>query len=336
MAKKTRIGFVGCGGIAESHLNGLKEHPDAALVAFCDLNLPRAEQVAQQYGGAEAQTFEKVELMFDEVELDAAYFCLPPFAHGSELEAVKRNIPFFVEKPINLYLNQAKEIAAAVAEKNLLTCAGYMNRYHKSIQTVHELLKDDPAILVLGGWIGGTPSSSGGGIWSWWIVKEKSGGQFHEQVTHTVDIARFLCGEVVSVHALAAKGMNAGVPDTYNTEDASVVNLRFAGGTVANLWASCSANGGGGGVSLNVYANEFTAMFTGWEHSLQLLRAGQETEEIKGEGDIFAIEDDAFIQAVRHNDPTRVQSSYADALKTLEVTLAANESMASGQPVELG
>ena len=138
------------------------------------------------------------------------------------------------------------------------------------------------------------------------------------------------------MHALAAKGMNTGVPDTYNTEDASVVNLRFAGGTVANLWASCSANGGGGGVNLNVYANEFTALFTGWEHSLRLLRAGQEAEEIEGEGEIFAIEDDAFIQAVRHNDPTRVQSSYADALKTLEVTLAANESMETGQPVELG
>lgn len=344
MSEKTKIGFVGCGGIAESHLTGLAKHPDVSLVAFCDINLSRAKEVAEKYGSGaplcrqDAKTFGDAKVMFDSVELDGAYFCLPPFAHGSEFLAVEHGVPFLVEKPINLYLNQAKEIAAAVAEKHLLTSTGYMNRYRKSIQTVRELLVDDPAILVLGGWIGGTPrpGPSGGGIWSWWVVKDKSGGQFHEQVTHTVDIVRFLCGDVVGVHAFAAKGLNKGAPENYTIEDASVVNLHFANGAVANLWASCSANADGGGVSLNVYANQTTALFTGWEHSLQLLRAGQEKPEvIKGEPDIFAIEDDAFIQAIRQNDPSRVQSSYADGLKTLEVTLAANESMETGKPIEI-
>ena len=337
MAEKTKIGFVGCGGIAESHLTGLSKHPDVSLIAFCDINLSRAEEVAEKYS-KDAKAFEDAKAMFETVELDGVYFCLPPFAHGSELLAVEHGVPFLVEKPINLYLNQAKEIAAAVAEKNLLTAVGYMNRYRQGIQTVRKLLADDPAILVLGGWIGGTPrpGPSEGGIWSWWVVKDKSGGQFHEQVTHTVDIVRFLCGDVVGVHAFAAKGLNKGVPENYATEDASVVNLHFASGAVANLWASCSANAGGGGVSLNVYANQITALFTGWEHSLRLLRAGQEqTEEIKGEPNIFEIEDDAFIQAIRHDDQSRVQSSYADGLKTLEVTLAANESMETGKPITL-
>lgn len=151
-----------------------------------------------------------------------------------------------------------------------------------------------------------------------------------------MDIVRFLCGDVVGVHAFVAKGLNKGVPENYDTEDASVVNLHFASGAVANLWASCSANAGGGSVSLNVYANQITALFTGWEHSLRLLRAGQEQpEEIKGEPNIFAIEDDAFIQSIRHNDQSRVQSSYSDGLKTLEVTLAANESMKTGKSINL-
>jgi len=335
MSQKVKIGFVGCGGIAESHLKGLVEHPDAQLIAFCDINLERAEAVAKQYGD-DAKTFGDAKTMFDEVELDAAYFCLPPFAHGSELEAVEHGVPFFVEKPINLYLEQAKEIAAAVEEKGLLTGAGYMNRYRKSVQTVRDRLKSDPAILVLGGWIGGTPrSASGAGIWSWWIQKDKSGGQFHEQVTHTVDLTRFLCGDVAEVCALAATGLNKGVPEKYNIEDASVVNLRFINGAVANLWASCSANAGGGGVSLSVYANETTALFTGWEHSLRLMRAGEETEDITGEGDIFAIEDDALVQAILKDEPERIQCSYADGLKTLAVTLAANESMETGKPIAL-
>lgn len=338
MSLKTRIGFVGCGGISESHLKGLAEHPEVSLVAFCDINLSRAEEIAKKYS-AGAQLFDSAKTMFSSIELDAAYFCLPPFAHGSELEAVKVGVPFFVEKPINLYLNQAREIASAVAEKKLLTAAGYMNRYRQGIQTVRKLLSDDPAILVLGGWIGGTPRpapSGGGGIWRWWVEKNKSGGQFHEQVTHTVDIVRFLCGDVEEVHAFAARGLNRGTPENYSIEDASVVNLHFASGAVANLWASCSANAGGGGVSLNIYANQLTALFTGWEHSLRLLQTDKEPQEIKGEPNIFAIEDNAFVQAVRHDDLSKVQSSYADGLKALEVTLAANESMKTGKPVSLG
>jgi len=335
MSEKTRVGFVGCGGIAEQHLKGLLNHPHVALVGFCDINLARAEEMAKQYGTPDAKAFSDAEEMFDAVQLEAVFFCLPPFAHGAELGAIKRGIPLFIEKPINLYLEQAREIAAAVRRRKLITCVGYMNHYRQGIQKVRNLLREDPAILVLGGWIGKTPRPSATGIWTWWVQKGKSGGQFHEQTTHTVDIARFLCGEVKEVHAFSAKGFNKGTPDNYNIEDASVVNLKFANGAIANLWSSCSANGGGGGVSLNVYANNFTALFTGWEHSLRLMRSGAEPEEIKGEPDIFVIEDNAFIEAVRLNDPSKIQSPYSDGLKTLEVTLAANESMEKGKPIKL-
>jgi predicted dehydrogenase len=334
MADKTRVGFVGCGGIAEAHLGGLAKNSEVALIGFCDINSTRAEEMARKYG-TEGKAFSKAKEMFDAIRLDAVYYCLPPFAHGAELEAIKRGIPFFVEKPINLYLGQAKRIADAVKKRKLLTAVGYMNRYRKGIQMVRDLTREDPAILMLGGWIGDTPTSEGGGIWSWWIRKAKSGGQFHEQVTHTVDLARFIGGAVTEVHAFAAKGFNKGAPSVYTIEDASVVNLRFADGAIANLWASCSANGGGGGVTLNVYANNLTAEFTGWEHSLRLLRKGEEPQEMKGEEEIFSIEDGAFIRAVRANDPSKVLCNYQDGLGTLTVTLAANESMRTRRPVKL-
>ena len=335
MAKKVKIGFVGCGGIAEAHLQGLSTHPDVSLVAFCDVNEKRTKIVQEKYS-KEAETFTDAETMFRNVELDGVYFCLPPFAHGAELLAVKYGVPFAVEKPINLYEDQAREIAQAVDEKGLMTSALYMNRYRKGIQTVREMLKQDPAIFMLGGWIGGSPRGAGdSGIMSWWIQKDKSGGQFHEQVTHTVDITCFLCGDVIEVHAYGAKGFNKGVPTTYSIEDATVVNLKFASGAIANLWASASSNGGGGGVTLNVYANDFTALFSGWEHSVKILRAGQNPEEIPGEGNIFSIEDDAFIQAIKSKDPSKIMATYRDGFKTMQVTLAANKSMEIGAPVSV-
>jgi len=333
---KVRLGFVGCGGIAESHLKGIIKNPYAKLVAFCDINLDRARIIAKKYGGEEAAIFSSAEKMFKDSEIDAAYFCLPPFAHGAEFEAIDRNIPFFVEKPINLYLDQAREIAEAVEQKGLMTSVGYMNRYRRGVQKAREIFREDSPILLLGGWIGETPKAqSGVQIWRWWIVKEKSGGQFHEQVTHTVDLVRYLAGEIIEVHAFPAKGFNKDAPSGYNIEDASVVNLKFKSGAVGNLWASCSANAGGGGVSLRIYAKRTTALFKGWEHNLKLFRTGREPEQISGEPNIFEIEDNAFIDAVRLRDPSKILCTYSDALGTLKVTLAANESMESGKPVKI-
>jgi len=336
MVDKVRLGIIGCGGIVVSHLKGIIRNPDITLEAFCDVNVERARAVAREYSGEEAAVFDKAETMFRETRLDAVYICVPPFAHGAEFEAAERGLPFFVEKPVNVNLSQARQIASAVAKKGLLTSVGYMNRYRKGIQRARALLKEDTPILLLGGWIGRTPRvATAAPIFSWWVEKAKSGGQFHEQVTHSVDLARFLCGEVAEVHAFPAKGFNKGVAPNYNIEDASVVNLKFANGAIGNLWASCSSNGGGGGISLSIYAGGTTALFTGWEHSLRLLREGMEPEEIPGEQNIFEIEDNAFIDAVRLRDSSRILCPYSDGLKTLEVTLAANESMSTGKPIKV-
>jgi predicted dehydrogenase len=62
----------------------------------------------------------------------------------------------------------------------------------------------------------------------------------------------------------------------------------------------------------------------------------KDTKEIvKQEGDVFEAEDRAFLEAVEKNEPSLVRTPYEDALKTLAVALAANESMETGKPVRL-
>ncbi len=329
--KEVRIGFVGCGGIAQAHMDALSKIEGVKLVAFCDIVPEKAKASAKKFGG---KAFTKVKQMIKSVELDALYFCLPPFAHGDELLAIEYGIPFFVEKPVGLNLGLIKEIAYGVREKNLLTSVGYMNRYRRSVNTVRELLQKDSPILLIGGWIGGTPLSLSG-IWHWWVQKDKSGGQFHEQVTHTVDLARYLAGEVVEVHAFQSKGLNRLAPEHYTVEDAMVVNLKFQSEAIANLWACCAANGGGGGVSLQVYANETTAHFSGWEHNVRIYRRNEDILEIRGEGDIFRIEDEAFVKALKTGDRSFIRSDYIDGAKTAVVTLAAVKSAETGKPVEV-
>jgi len=330
MASKVRLGVVGVGGVAQAHFNTLGSNPDVEFAAVCDIREDAVKQTAVKYGG---QVFTSAKRMFGEVELDAAWLCLPPFAHGeAEFAAIEHKVPFFVEKPINKDLAQATEIAAAVAETGLMTSAGYMNRYRQGINELRDALQDDPAVLVLGGWIGGEPRGSAP-IISWWIQKDKSGGQFVEQVTHTADLVRYLCGEPVEVAAFGVTGRVKDVPG-YSIDDAVAATIRFRSGGVANLHSCCASNAKGG-VTLSVYAVNVAGELGGWEHSMTIYRTGQEPKQVAGEGNIFEIEQQAFIKAVQSGDPSPIRCTYADGLETLRLTLAVNESVETGGVVVL-
>ncbi|MDQ2798584.1 MAG: Gfo/Idh/MocA family oxidoreductase [Armatimonadota bacterium] len=330
MAKTVRLGFVGAGGMAKAHSDALKNVPDVEIAALTDVSRPHAEAMAAELG---ATVYDTPAQMAADAGLDAVYILLPPFAHGdAERAALAHGLPFFVEKPVGLDLGMVKELAAEVERQGLLTGAGYMNRYRKSVQTARERLQDDPAILAYGGWWGGSPKAAAGeGIKSWWANRHKSGGQFHEQVTHTVDVVRFLFGDAEEVFAYGATGFNKDIPG-YDIDDAATVAIRFRNGGIANLMSSVSSNAGGG-VHLHVHSLTANYDFSGWEHSLIIRKQGQEPEEIKGEDNIFGIEDTAFLNAVRTGDKSGVLSTYPDAAKTLAISVAANQSIATGKPV---
>ncbi len=335
MPDKIKIAFVGSGGMAEAHAPNYGKIKDTQIVGFCDVMRDRAEPMAQKYGG---EAFTDPAEMLDAVAPDGVYILLPPFAHGAaEFACVERKIPFFVEKPIDLDLNQAKEIAQAVQDSGLLTSAGYLNRYRTSVKKAREMLQDDPAVLAIGGWIGGSPEPDPKApITVWWVDKSKSGGQFIEQVTHTVDLVRFLMGEATEVAAVTAQGFNVGIPD-YGIEDAWAVAVKFASGGVANLYACCASNASGG-VKLDVYAKNCAFAFTGWEHNCKIFRTDGPDEVLGDElGYPEAIypEDVAFVEMLRSGDQSKVQSDYADALKTLEITIAADQSVATGEKIRL-
>ena len=332
MANLLRIGFIGAGGMAREHAKDLQAMNDVVIATVTDVVPERATALAASLS---AETYGTPEQMLRDAGLDAVYILLPPFAHGEAERAVlAARVPFFIEKPVGLDLGLSRELAREVEHSGLLTCAGYMNRLRKGVNRARDLLTADPAVLVHGGWIGGSPKPGPDySIVHWWIQKDKSGGQFHEQVTHTIDLLRYLCGEADEVFAYSTTGFNRDIPG-YTIDDASVVNIKLRGGGVANLTA-CTASNADSGVWLNVYAGRTALKFTGWEHTLTINQAGGDSEQIPGEPDIFAVEDRIFLDAVRSGDRTGIRSTYPDAVKTLEISVAASQSVATGKPVRI-
>jgi len=334
MADKVKLGFIGSGGIVRSHLEqGLKDFDDVEFVGWCDLNEATAAARKKEVGGR-GEIHTDAAKMLDKAKPDAVFIMLPPFAHGpAEDLVVERKLPFFIEKPVAIHLETARRTAEGVEKHGLITSVGYMTRYRKSVQRVREILKQQKPVYLHGGWVGGGPQVYEG-IWKWWVQKDKSGGQFLEQTTHTTDLARYLFGDVTHVYAVAVRDRKRR-PKFYTIEDASMVQLTFANGAAGNLVSSCSTSQGSG-VTLEVFGTDLRARFTGWEQGVEIDLPGGEHVRIPGEENIFAKEDRAFIDSVKAGKNKGILATYDDGLKATEIAVAANRSMETGEVIELG
>ncbi len=323
-----KVAFIGVGGIAGQHLNALKKMADVKIVGLCDVDEARLAARQKEFGG---DVFADPDKMLSAVKPDTVFICLPPFAHGpGEMSCVRHGVPFIVEKPVTKDLALAKKVASAVKKAKLMTGVAYMNRFRKGVAKVKELLAKDPPALVYGGWIGGFP-----GKHPWLFDKELSGGQMVEQTTHTIDLLRYICGEVSCVQCFNASNDFVREAEGFKADCATTVAMRLAGGGVANIMSAwvCRA---GGGVFLTLVSPNYHVEFSGWEHSVKITHAGGVYQEsYKGEGNIFEIEDDAWIKAVKSGKAGEVIGDYEDGVRTLAVSAAADESMKSGKPAKV-
>lgn len=317
-----KVGFIGTGGIASNHFNHLTKL-NVEFAGLCDTDEERAKAAADRLGG---RAFTDYRRMLDEVDLDVCYICVPPFAHGDpERAVIERGIHLFVEKPVALDMGVAREIDAMIKEKGIIAGVGYHWRYLGSVDAVKERLEGREIAMMLGYWVGGMP-----GVW-WWRRMDKSGGQPVEQTTHIFDLARYFGGDVVEVYAAHAQRFLHKEVENFDIDDVGTVTLKFANGLIANISSGCI---GDYKVGLDIISKDLYFQING-SSQLVTVDKGNRTSEAF-EGDPYYREDEVFIEAVRSGDPSAIRSDYSDAVKTLEVTLAANESAKTGMPIKLG
>ena len=329
MAKQVKIGFIGCGGIANFHFghydkdkNGNPKIPEAKIVAVCDKIEERANAAATRFG---AKPFLSYKEMLSSVKLDAVYVCVEPCAHdGMEMMAIEHGCNLFVEKPVALNLDYAKKVEVALAKKKLINAAGFQDRYLDFEPMMKAWVKQSKVGFFNAYWVGGMP-----GVW-WWRRRDTSGGQAVEQTIHTFDMCRNLFGEVVAVQAFGRRGIITDV-ENYDTEDASAVNLTFENGIIGTVYSGCFIRGGGGKNGIDVYTMNGRMEYV--ERKGVTITEPNRTISATTGNDYGQEEDDAFIEAILTKNQSLIKSPYSEAVKNLQVTLAANESMDNGGKV---
>jgi predicted dehydrogenase len=320
-----KIGFIGTGGIANNHLKTLAAMEDVSVIAFCDLQLERAQTAAAQWPDARAYT--NLTEMLDDRKLDAVYICLPPMAHGEvELAVIERGIPFLLEKPIGIDREIPSRILERLQSNNVMNAVGFQWRYHPAVQKAAELLKQCEIGMALGYWMGAMPKAP------WWRVQAASGGQFVEQTIHMTDTLRFLCGEVLEVYAAyGSRVMHQREPNV-TVPDVGSVTMKLANGGVATISNTCLLPSGHL-TGLDVYTDQGALEIRG--NGLRHVRKKDSIETYPFVGSAHALEDHAFIKAVRTGDSSFILSDYTDSVRTHEIVMAAGESAESGLPVKL-
>lgn len=343
-----KLAMIGCEGIGKFHLEHFMQFTDIVdLAGFCDLVPEKAQKFCEKAGCGKAYTDFKQ--MYDEIKPDMVFICVPPFAHGEiEYETIRRGIPFFVEKPIALNLNLAKDIAAKVKESGLITAVGFQCRYSDLVEPSKDFMKENEIVLVEASRITGIPEIP------WWSKKSRSGGMLVESTIHQLDIIRYFFDEPELVFTLGAGGWVK--KENFDVEEITATMIRFRSGALGVLSSGCYATEGASFDSKITFSARDKRAVHRIIDSLEIFKketaadSGEEGFVIKGDGvlgrvagvtafhqesDAGIICDRTFIEAVISGDSSKIRSPYDDALKSLAFALACNESMETGQPVTI-
>lgn len=314
----TRVGLVGAGGVAQRHARVLSGLPDVQITGVTDVQAGAARKLAGEYG---ASTPPNVAALLSE-GVDAVYVCVPPFAHGpAERAVIEADVPLFVEKPIEIELDKARETAELISRRELLTGVGHHWRYSAVVDRAREVLADRPVRLVTGAWLDKVPPVA------WWPHRDRSGGPVVEQAAHVLDLLRYVVGEVAEVSAIS-NGTPPAV-DGADIDGATAATLRFTSGAVGTLTATCVL-GWKHRAGLEIYADGLALAIT--EDRLTV-RDGDGEWSVDTDPDQARVAvDRAFVEAVR-GDRMDVRVPYAEAVRTHALATAVAESAAAGRPV---
>lgn len=317
MAKPVPVAFIGAGYIAEIHLHALKRLGRTELVGVVSATPERATETAARWGGT---PFDDPDRMLDETHPDVVYVCVPPYRAVEMCERlVERGIPFLVEKPLAATDADGPErVAAALGRTDLVAAVGYHLRGLDIMPEVRHRLAARPPRMVVARWLDSTPSPA------WWGRLVEGGGQVVEQATHLYDLSRHLVGEANVVGAVSTHDPAAS-PPAIDVVDATAALLRFDGGAIGSF--ANTRRIASGDVEFELVSDDLLTTLRmergkgpgGW---MATFDDGRTVEELRTRRDPYEVQAEAFLDAVESRDPSRVLSTYADALRTDRLTRA--------------
>ncbi|WP_411849809.1 Gfo/Idh/MocA family protein [Stenotrophomonas sp. LGBM10] len=339
--RKIRFALVGCGRIAQSHINAMRQHADRIeLTDVCDVD-PVALQKAVEDTGAIGHR--KLSDMLASTTADIIVLTTPSGLHPEqavEIAAAGKHV--MTEKPMATRLQDGVRMVKACDEAGVRLFVVKQNRRNATLQLLKRAMEKRRfgRLYMININVFWTRPQSYYDSAAWRGTWEFDGGAFMNQASHYVDLLEWLGGPLESVQAYTAT-----LARNIEVEDSGVIGLRWRSGALGsvnvtmltypqNLEGSITIIGEKGTVRIGgVAVNEIQQ----WQFAESdpddeaVATASYETTSVYGFG--HPLYYDNVIQVLRGE--AEPETDGREGLKSLEVLIAAYMSARDGKRVAL-
>jgi len=264
--KKIGIGFVGCGCISGIYLKNLTNmFREVEIIGVCDLIRERAEKAVEEYNIP--KLYEDMYELFRDPDVDIVLNITRPYEHYEVTkQALLHGKHVYSEKPLSPDLNEARELVALAAEKNLRLGGAPDTFMGAGIQTARHLIDSG----FIGTPIGGTARFVSNGPERWHpdpeFLYQYGGGPLFDMGPYYVTALINLLGPVAEVNGMTAKSFPTrpilsekkyGNIIDVEVPTFSMGTMRFKSGALANLFTTFDVTHNDSAI-LEIYGSEGT------------------------------------------------------------------------------
>ena len=236
---RVRLGVIGCGGMAQNHMEYFSKVRGLEFVAACDVDAGALDRVRTKYGiRAFADGFDLIR----SGEVDAILIATPHWFHPEyALAGFEAGVHVLVEKPVAVTAKQAEQVNRAYTEAShtgLVYSAMFSLRTRAEWRFVKRMLEQDRigdlmrVSWTITTWFRTQAYYDSGGWRATW--KGEGGGVLINQCPHQLDLFYWFVGMPKRVQAIAGLGKHHNI----EVEDEVVAMMEFANGAVGTFITS--------------------------------------------------------------------------------------------------
>jgi len=233
MNQEIKFALIGCGTIANKHIESINRIINAKLVTICDSDKDKAKELGEKY---RIPWYGDSNYMIEHQDVDVISILTPSGTHAQiAMDLIKYKKHFVIEKPLALRLEDADAIIEACDKANIKIFVVQQNRFNPPVKKLIEAIDNNEfGKLVLGSirvrWCRTQDyydQKKWRGTWAY------DGGVFTNQASHHIDMLMWMMGRVESVMAITSTRLV-----NIEAEDTGVAILKFKNGALGVIEAT--------------------------------------------------------------------------------------------------
>lgn len=229
--RKINIALVGCGRIANNHLQAISQHQDRLnLTAVCDIDASALQKASQENS---VDGYQDLNDLLQYANADIVALCTPSGLHPLQaIQIAQTGRHVLTEKPMATRWQDGLRMVKACDEAGVRLFVVKQNRRNATLQLLKKAIEQDR--------FGKVYLASINVFWTrpqdyydqaaWRGTWEFDGGAFMNQASHYIDLVHWLLGPVESVQAMMGT-----LARDIETEDTGVMNIRWRNGAMGSV-----------------------------------------------------------------------------------------------------